>query len=166
MQEQKNELRGDNRTVSPETGALSKKAAHYERLFLLPVKTAALHGKAIYVRPAFHQRIQRIVRLLDNDKISMTAIWTACWNTTSQPSTTNLRSGAAIGSRLFPGILKRHCHGNSQCRTRTFERMLARFEEFARRMDALCHTHRIGEPEPWLDNQQVCQLLNISKRTL
>ncbi|WP_417015585.1 helix-turn-helix domain-containing protein [Alistipes sp.] len=50
--------------------------------------------------------------------------------------------------------------------SRTFERMLARFEEFAQRMDALCHTHRIGEPEPWLDNQQVCQLLNISKRTL
>ena len=44
--------------------------------------------------------------------------------------------------------------------------MLARFEEFARRMDALCHAHRIGESEPWLDNQQVCQLLNISKRTL
>ena len=40
------------------------------------------------------------------------------------------------------------------------------FEEFARRMDALCHAHRIGEPEPWLDNQQVCLLLNISKRTL
>ena len=50
--------------------------------------------------------------------------------------------------------------------SRTFERMLARFEEFARRMDALCHAHRIGELEPWLDNQQVCQLLNISKRTL
>ena len=44
--------------------------------------------------------------------------------------------------------------------------MLARFEEFTRRMDALCHTHRIEEPDPWLDNQQVCQLLNISKRTL
>lgn len=71
MQEQKNELRGDSRTVSPETGTLSKKAANYERLFLLPVKTSALHGKAIYVRPEFHQRIQRIVRLLDNDKISM-----------------------------------------------------------------------------------------------
>ena len=71
MQEQKNELRGDSRTVSPETGTLSKKVANYERLFLLPVKTVALHGKAIYVRPEFHQRIQRIVRLLDNDKISM-----------------------------------------------------------------------------------------------
>lgn len=45
-----------------------------------------------------------------------TAIWTGCWNTTSQPSTRRLRSGVAIGSRLFPGILKRHCHGNSQRR--------------------------------------------------
>ena len=71
MQEQKNELRGDIQTESLEPGTLSKKAANYERLFLLPVKTAALHGKAIYVRPEFHQRIQRIVRLLDNDKISM-----------------------------------------------------------------------------------------------
>ena len=71
MQEQKNELRGDSRTVSLDSGALSRKVSNYERLFLLPVKTAALHGKAIYVRPAFHQRIQRIVRLLDNDKVSM-----------------------------------------------------------------------------------------------
>ena len=71
MQEQKNEIRGDNRMVSLDSGTLSRKAANYERLFLQPVKTAALHGKAIYVRPEFHQRIQRIVRLLDNDKISM-----------------------------------------------------------------------------------------------
>ena len=49
-------------------------------------------------------------------KSRCTAIWTACWNTTSQPSTTRLRSGAAAGFRLFPGILKQHCHGNSQCR--------------------------------------------------
>ena len=44
--------------------------------------------------------------------------------------------------------------------------MLVRFEEFARRMDALCHAGRIGEQESWMVNQQVCQLLNISKRTL
>lgn len=71
MQEQKNEPRGDSRTASLDSGTLSRKVSNYERLFLQPVKTAALHGKAIYVRPEFHQRIQRIVRLLDNDKISM-----------------------------------------------------------------------------------------------
>ena len=71
MQEQKNELRGDSRTAPLDSGALSRKVSNYERLFLLPVKTAALHGKAIYVRPEFHQRIQRLVRLVDDDKISM-----------------------------------------------------------------------------------------------
>ena len=49
-------------------------------------------------------------------KSRCTAIWTGCWNTTSQPSTRKSRPGAAAGSRLFPGILKRRCHGNSQCR--------------------------------------------------
>lgn len=71
MQEQKNALRSDSRTASLDSGTLSRKVSNYERLFLQPVKTVALHGKAIYVRPEFHQRIQRIVRLLDNDKISM-----------------------------------------------------------------------------------------------
>ena len=71
MQEQKNELQSDSRTVSLDSGTLSRKVSNYERLFLQPVKTAALYGKAIYVRPEFHQRIQRIVRLLDNDKVSM-----------------------------------------------------------------------------------------------
>lgn len=71
MQEQKNGLRGDSRTATLDSGTLSRKVSNYERLFLQPVKTAALHGKAIYVRPEFHQRIQRIVRLLGDDKISM-----------------------------------------------------------------------------------------------
>ena len=71
MQEQKNEPRGDSRTVSLDSGTLSRKVSNYERLFLQPVKTAALHGKAIYVRPEFHQRIQRLVRLVGDDKISM-----------------------------------------------------------------------------------------------
>ena len=71
MQEQQNALRSDSRTASLDSGTLSRKVSNYERLFLQPVKTAALHGKAIYVRPEFHQRVQRIVRLLDNDKISM-----------------------------------------------------------------------------------------------
>ena len=53
---------------------------------------------------------------LTTTKFPCTVIWTGCWNTTSQPSTRRLRSGAAAGFRLLPGILKRHCHGNSQCR--------------------------------------------------
>ena len=71
MQEQKNELRGDSRMASLDPGTLSRKVSNYEHLFLQPVKTAALHGKAICVRPEFHQQIQRIVRLVGNDRISM-----------------------------------------------------------------------------------------------
>ncbi|GHV51691.1 DNA-binding protein [Bacteroidia bacterium] len=48
---------------------------------------------------------------------------------------------------------------------RTFEAMVARFEQFVKRMDALsCLKNR--ELQKWLDNQDVCQMLNISKRTL
>ncbi len=48
---------------------------------------------------------------------------------------------------------------------RTFEAMLSRFEAFAQKVEKLCdgqdkNLHR------WLDNQEVCHILNISKRTL
>lgn len=53
-------------------------------------------------------------------KSRCTAIWTVCWNTTSQPLTRKSQPGVAAGFRLFPGILKQHCHGNSQCRITDF----------------------------------------------
>jgi hypothetical protein len=47
----------------------------------------------------------------------------------------------------------------------TFEAMMTRFEAFTQKVETLCEgqdksLHR------WLDNQDVCQILNISKRTL
>ncbi len=47
----------------------------------------------------------------------------------------------------------------------TFETMMTRFEAFTQKVETLCQSsdkslHR------WLDNQDVCQILNISKRTL
>ncbi|GHV53599.1 DNA-binding protein [Bacteroidia bacterium] len=48
---------------------------------------------------------------------------------------------------------------------RTFEAMVSRFEQFVRRIDSLCG-HKDRELQKWLDNQNVCQILNISKRTL
>ena len=47
----------------------------------------------------------------------------------------------------------------------TFEAMMNRFEAFAQRVEKLCE----GQDKSlhhWLDNQDVCQILNISKRTL
>lgn len=48
----------------------------------------------------------------------------------------------------------------------TFEAMLSKFEDFAKRAEQLCRLHGDRDMEEWLDNQDVCQILNISKRTL
>ena len=48
----------------------------------------------------------------------------------------------------------------------TFEAMLSKFESFANRMEHLCRLHGDRDMSEWLDNQDVCLLLNISPRTL
>jgi len=48
----------------------------------------------------------------------------------------------------------------------TFEAMLSKFEGFAKRMERLCQLHGDRDISEWLDNQDVCLLLNISPRTL
>lgn len=50
--------------------------------------------------------------------------------------------------------------------TRVWEDMLARFELFADKVEALCESHTEQRLQRWLDNEQVCLLLQISKRTL
>lgn len=49
---------------------------------------------------------------------------------------------------------------------RTFEAMMERFEAFAERIDSLCQASGDKRLKKWLDNQDVCEILNISKRTL
>jgi hypothetical protein len=49
---------------------------------------------------------------------------------------------------------------------KTFDTMLSKFESFAKRMEDLCRRHGDRDMREWLDNQDVCQLLNISLRTL
>lgn len=48
---------------------------------------------------------------------------------------------------------------------RTWEAMMSRFEAFTQRVETLCEGHD-KSLKKWLDNQEVCQILNISKRTL
>ena len=50
--------------------------------------------------------------------------------------------------------------------SRTYEAMMQRFEAFVGRVDALCQRHGKKDVENWLDNQDVCEILGISKRTL
>ena len=49
---------------------------------------------------------------------------------------------------------------------RTFEAMVAKFDQFVRRMDTICHRHGEKTMSEWMDNQDVCRMLNISPRTL
>ena len=48
---------------------------------------------------------------------------------------------------------------------RTFSYVCERFTEFAKRIESLCSTHT-QKVEYWLDSQEVCLLLGVSKRTL
>lgn len=50
--------------------------------------------------------------------------------------------------------------------TCTFEAMMARFESFADKVEMLCRANGDKSLQKWLDNEQVCKILNISKRTL
>lgn len=49
----------------------------------------------------------------------------------------------------------------------TFEAMMSRFESFTRKVESLCgQHHKDKDLKEWLDNQDVCLILNIGQRTL
>ena len=48
---------------------------------------------------------------------------------------------------------------------RAFEAWKKKFEEFIERMDKICAPH-CKKKEMWLDNSDVCRLLNVSARTM
>ena len=49
---------------------------------------------------------------------------------------------------------------------KTFEELVAKFDRFVSRMDAICHRHGEKRMSEWMDNQDVCRMINISPRTL
>lgn len=49
---------------------------------------------------------------------------------------------------------------------KAFEMMLSKFESFATRMEKLSCLHGDKNMSEWMDNQDVCLLLQISPRTL
>jgi 3-methyladenine DNA glycosylase Tag len=48
--------------------------------------------------------------------------------------------------------------------SKTFEQMKERFKDFSRQVKSLCGNNQ--DKEQWLGNDDVCSLLQISKRTL
>lgn len=49
---------------------------------------------------------------------------------------------------------------------RTFEAMMVGFETLAKEMEVICQQNGDKGMQKWLDNQEVCELLKISKRTV
>ena len=49
---------------------------------------------------------------------------------------------------------------------KTLEELVAKFDRFVSRMDAICHRHSEKKMSEWMDNQDVCRILDISTRTL
>ena len=50
--------------------------------------------------------------------------------------------------------------------SRTWEMSMARLENFAEKVEARCCVSGDKALQKWLDNQEVCEILGISKRTL
>lgn len=50
--------------------------------------------------------------------------------------------------------------------TKTFEEMEQAFLAFRQKLQNLCNRHPQKKMDEWLDNQEVCGILNISPRTL
>lgn len=48
----------------------------------------------------------------------------------------------------------------------TFEEMIEKFNAFTRKVDSICDNHKDKALQDWIDNQDVCTILNISKRSL
>lgn len=49
---------------------------------------------------------------------------------------------------------------------RIFEAMMARFEALTQRVETICKEYNGNEKRQWLDSQDVCAVLNVSKRKL
>lgn len=49
---------------------------------------------------------------------------------------------------------------------KTFEELVAKFDRFVSRMDGICRRHGEKKMNEWMDNQNVCRMLDISTRTL
>ncbi len=49
---------------------------------------------------------------------------------------------------------------------RVFDSMLSRLETIANKVVLLCDGNKEKRMKDWLDNQDVCQILNVNKKTL
>lgn len=64
----------EEKTFSKERNKVKKVINHdYENLFFNKTSTNARHGKTIYIRSDFHEKLTRIVQVIGEDKITVYA---------------------------------------------------------------------------------------------
>lgn len=76
------------------------------------------------------------------------------------------RTGIPVTVCIFAGNSKLSDMEIVTIEKKTFEEMKERFNKFSEHLQQLCSRYRPPEKMNWLDNADVCEKLNVSKRTL
>ena len=76
------------------------------------------------------------------------------------------RTEAAVTVCIFAGNCKLSDMEIVTIEKKTFEEMKEKFNRFSGHLQELCSRYRPPEKMNWLDNADVCEKLNVSKRTL
>ena len=76
------------------------------------------------------------------------------------------RTGASVTVCIFAGNSKLSDMEIVTIEKKTFEEMKEKFNRFSEHLQQLCSRYRPPEKMNWLDNADVCEKLNVSKRTL
>ncbi|MDM1550502.1 DUF3408 domain-containing protein [Empedobacter falsenii] len=63
----------DNKVVKDKVQKNRNVEVNYESIFLIKSDTNARDGKTVYIRPAFHEKLTRIIQVIGEDKISIYA---------------------------------------------------------------------------------------------
>ena len=93
-----------------------------------------------------------------------------CTTSTRQCYKCGAKHGQAVHKRTEAPVTVCIFAGNSKLsdmeivtiEKKTFEELVAKFDRFVSRMDAICHRHGEKRMSEWMDNQDVCRMLNIS----
>ncbi|MGV0751758.1 DUF3408 domain-containing protein [Empedobacter brevis] len=67
------QMNQDRKVVKDKVQKNRNVEVNYESIFLIKSDTNARDGKTVYIRPAFHEKLTRIIQVIGEDKISIYA---------------------------------------------------------------------------------------------
>lgn len=71
--EMSKQINEDRKVVKDKVQKNRNVEVNYESIFLIKSDTNARDGKTVYIRPAFHEKLTRIIQVIGEDKISIYA---------------------------------------------------------------------------------------------